>query len=306
MVFTGAPQLWNEGKTHAQSGDQGWWFDFSAVTDPGSYYVYDLRNQVGSARFDISTNMYDEVLEQAVRMFYYQRVNYAKQAPYAGAWTDEASFEGPNQDRAARNVNDKDNPQSARDLHGGWYDAGDLNKYTTFTLSPVVQMLEAYRRNPNVFKPHVRREPVPADQYDNAQTSAVGPAPGYLTGGPNKENYPINLANPPRPPFGQPQQKSYRDWNTDQEEAYAITEPGIYYQGAYVALLSRLISTGGGSSTSPPSPPVASGPRYVYRDALAEGWQNWSWSTDIDFEASCKLATIASRVPVSTSCACVR
>ena len=600
VVFAGAPEAWNGGKTHAQSGDQGWWFDFSAVTAPGTYYVYDTQNQVGSSRFDIGKNVYDKVLEQAIRMFYYQRVNYAKQAPYAGKWTDGASFEGPNQDRAAHSVNDRDNPQSARDLHGGWYDAGDLNKYTTFTFEPLTQMLEAYRMNPKVFKdnynipesgngvadlldeikyeldwltrmqdatstdglllkvgtvgfgggfpPSQNNEPryyvgectsatitgaavfaisglvyqslpssvlqaygqdliaraerawvrarattqnytvfetdcdvvgvnglpivragdaddneqkqkdklvtaaaylyeatgraeyrtyvetrysqatgfrvnspnlswpyatsnafamlrytilpnVSSDvaqtitnrkaksepehsledyraekdlyrahmedrayhwgsnqiransgnvlmdfhtfgindsdkaqyreaaeqyvhwlhgvnplglvmlsnmydygaersanemahawfadgtKYDNAQTSELGPAPGYVTGGPNKENYPLNQVNPPRPPFGQPQQKSYRDWNTDEEESYAITEPGIYYQGSYVALLSRLISIGRGSPP-PTAPPVASGPRYVYRDALAKGWQNWSWSAEVGLTQS--------------------
>ena len=31
-------------------------------------------------------------------------------------------------------------------------DAGDKNKYTTFATSAVIQLIEAYRMNPNVFK----------------------------------------------------------------------------------------------------------------------------------------------------------
>ncbi len=587
-VLIGSLQQWNNGQIHAQSGDQGWWFDFSDVTTPGSYYIYDTKNQVGSYRFEIGTKVYDKVLKQAVRMFYYQRVNYAKRATHAGKWADGAAFDGPNQDRAARSVNDKGNPNTARDLHGGWFDAGDLNKYTTLAFDPVLQMLEAYRLNPTVFKDNYnipesgngvpdlldevkyeidwltrmqdatgtnglmlkvgvidhndvsppsqdarpryyvgectsatiagagalalgglvyRALPQPglaaygnnlvaraelawerarvatqnytvfqtecdsqeikagdadrsaqrqknnlataavylyeatgkptyrtyvenhyaqvnafivgpswpyevansfallhyttlpgvsstvaqiiinrkaskqpahnitdyqaktdlyrafmADRayhwgsnyirsnsgnvlldfnsfdinksdkavyreaaeeyihwlhganplglvmlsnmygygaersaneishawfdngtkYDNAQTSSVGPAPGYLTGGPNKD-YPLAAFSPP---YGQPPQKAYRDWNTSwngslDEAAYQITEPAIYYQGGYVALLSRIIATGGGAP-----PPVADNSRYIYQDALASGWQNWSWSTSIDFAQS--------------------
>ena len=151
-VFRGTLTAWNNQATHAQSGDQGWRFDFSDVTEPGSYYIYDSKTNVRSDRFVISYSVYDEVLKQAVRMFYYQRMNFAKEKAYAGAWTDGAAFEGQNQDRAATDVNDKGNPATARDLHGGWFDAGDLNKYTTFTFNPLTQMLEAYRLHPEVFK----------------------------------------------------------------------------------------------------------------------------------------------------------
>ena len=42
IVFTGTLQQWNGGATHTQSGDRGWWFDFSSVTTSGSYYVFDV------------------------------------------------------------------------------------------------------------------------------------------------------------------------------------------------------------------------------------------------------------------------
>ncbi len=44
------------------------------------------------------------------------------------------------------------------------------------------------------------------------------------------------------PPLDQPVQKSYKDWNTAwPEDSWQITEPGIYYQAAYVYLLSRFV-----------------------------------------------------------------
>ena len=152
VVYSGSIEVWNDGATHAQSGDKGWWFDFSEVTESGSYYLYDAENEVASHRFEIGENVYNNLLKQAVRTFYYQRSNYAKEAQYAGDWSDAVSFEGPDQDRAARDVNDKENPDTERDLHGGWFDAGDINKYTTFAFDPLMQMMEAYRMNPAVFK----------------------------------------------------------------------------------------------------------------------------------------------------------
>ncbi|MCC6288951.1 MAG: glycoside hydrolase family 9 protein [Chitinophagaceae bacterium] len=152
VVFSGTLTVWNSGNTQAQSGDKGWWFDFSAVTASGSYYIYDVANNVGSYRFEINDNVYKEVLKQACRMYFYQRVNFAKQPPYTYAkWADDAAFSGANQDYAARSRWDKTNNATAKDLHGGWFDAGDFNKYTTFTLTPVCNLLETYRMHPSYF-----------------------------------------------------------------------------------------------------------------------------------------------------------
>lgn len=152
VVFTGTLQAWRSGATHAQSGDRGWHFDFSALTTPGSYYVWDTVNQVGSGRFEIGANVYDAVLKQAVRMFFYQRLNFAKAVPFADAkWTDGAAYEGPNQDRSATSRWAKGQAATVRDLSGGWMDAGDTNKYTTFAMEAVIGLLDAYRFNPGVF-----------------------------------------------------------------------------------------------------------------------------------------------------------
>lgn len=32
VVYSASPEIWRNGATHAQSGDKGWWFDFSSVT----------------------------------------------------------------------------------------------------------------------------------------------------------------------------------------------------------------------------------------------------------------------------------
>jgi endoglucanase len=146
VVYSGTLAAYKNGATHTQSGDKGWWFDFSSVTTAGSYYIYDTGRAVGSYRFEIADNVYDEVLKQAVRTFYYQRINYAKTTTYAGTkWTDAASH---TQDNAVRDLSGN-NPKN---LSGGWYDAGDYGKYTTFLNDVLPVMLEAYREYPNAFK----------------------------------------------------------------------------------------------------------------------------------------------------------
>lgn len=151
-VFTGTLSSWKNGTTHAQSGDKGWHFDFSSVNTPGSYYVYDVGLNVKSYHFDINDNVYAEVLKQALRTFYYQRLGVAKLATHAGTkWADAICYNGANQDKFARLYSDPNNAATARDLSGGWMDAGDVNKYTTFAEKPMIQLIEAYRANPSVF-----------------------------------------------------------------------------------------------------------------------------------------------------------
>lgn len=154
-VFSGEPTAWNGGAVDPQSGDRGWWFDFSSVTEPGEYQVVDLERGVASHRFRIGDDAYDDVLDAALRMFWFNRANTDHPADLAGPWADQAAFVGPGQDTEARAVDDPDNDQTARDLSGGWSDAGDTNKYVTFAAAPVHQLLAAYRTHPERFDDEV-------------------------------------------------------------------------------------------------------------------------------------------------------
>jgi hypothetical protein len=152
VVYTAWPQDWNGLQTDASSGDQVWHFDFSSITTPGTYEIVDSTNNQRSARFEIGDNIYRNVLIQAVRMFFYQRAGQAKSANNAGAgWTDAASHLKAGQDSQARRFLDPNNANTARDLRGGWYDAGDLNKYTSWAAAYAQDLMEAYLQNPTVF-----------------------------------------------------------------------------------------------------------------------------------------------------------
>ncbi len=148
-VYWGEPVVWNSGATDASSGDKAWHFDFSAVSDTGNYYIIDSVNNQRSYEFRIAADIYHEVLKHAVRSFFYQRAGFPKEERYAGkGWADGASHIGPLQDKNARLYNDRNNASKERDLSGGWYDAGDYNKYTNWTASYVIEMLKAYLENP--------------------------------------------------------------------------------------------------------------------------------------------------------------
>jgi len=74
------------------------------------------------------------------------------------------------------------------------------------------------------------------------RSSACGPAPGYVPGGPNAQVVKDGVPGSLRPPAGQPPQKSYKDWNeADPDKSWTVTEPAIYYQSGYVKLLSKFV-----------------------------------------------------------------
>jgi len=155
VAFSGAPVPWKEGAVEKSSGDRGFWFDFSTLATEGSYCIVDRRNGFRSHRFEIKRGVYRDVLRAAFKVFYFQRANQPKEKPYACAgdkcWLAPAAYLGPGQDRQARSVKDRGNPATARDLSGGWWDAGDVNKYVTFAGNAVHQLLTAYSDRPAVF-----------------------------------------------------------------------------------------------------------------------------------------------------------
>ena len=89
-------------------------------------------------------------------MYFYQRAGFKKTAETAGSdWADAASHMGPGQDpqtRAwqARRASNSEASQ-IKDLHGGGFDAGDYNKYTSWTAHNVIVLLRAYSENPTAF-----------------------------------------------------------------------------------------------------------------------------------------------------------
>lgn len=154
-VLSGKPQPWLGGATQANAGDRGAWFDFSQLKEPGSYFIFDRLNGARSVRFEIKPDVYRDVLKAAVRTYYLNRANSAKEKPFAcvgeKCWLTGVDYMGPGQDKEAHSVLAKEDDKTIRDLSGGWWDAGDTNKYTTFAYAPMHQLLSAYEQKPGPF-----------------------------------------------------------------------------------------------------------------------------------------------------------
>ncbi len=153
VVLSGPPVPWNNGNTHIQSGDKGWWYDFSALTTPGDYYINDPFTNRRSYSFRINDDVYNDALKHAVRALYYQRCGMVKSTPYASSQhTDNtACHVGTMQDLNCRDVTAPSNVSLERNLSGGWHDAGDYNKYTNFCHATMHYLLDAYEQNPGIF-----------------------------------------------------------------------------------------------------------------------------------------------------------
>lgn len=146
IVLEAPPVPWRGGATDESSGDRAWSFDFSSVVVPGDYYVVDERSGACSPLVRIGEHVYRDVLVQATRMFYYQRDGIAKDAAHARPdWADGLAHP---QDTACGAYPDGASP---RDLHGGWFDAGDQNSYTSWAAGDAVELLRAYSESPAAF-----------------------------------------------------------------------------------------------------------------------------------------------------------
>jgi hypothetical protein len=85
---------------------------------------------------------------------------------------------------------------------------------------------------------------------DDADVSTLGPAPGFVPGGPNRHYGGSSM--PPRTQGGDPScapiNRCYRDWNEQRfgtwPATWEISENSIAYQGAYVALGSWFVTGG--------------------------------------------------------------
>jgi hypothetical protein len=97
-------------------------------------------------------------------------------------------------------------------------------------------------------------------EWDEVGVSTYGPPAGFIPGGPNP-GYALDGCCPGgcgsaqnnalcntnvTPPFGQPIQKSYKDFNDSWPvNSWTVTEAGIYTNASYVRLVSKYVGGGG-------------------------------------------------------------
>ena len=109
---------WNASGERVKTGD------FTAFSKTGQYSIY-VADKGDSYVFKIRDNLYGDVLVAAMKTYYYQRASTALEEKNAGRYAralghpDQSCSYHPSSGRT----------DGRRSSPGGWYDAGDYNKY---------------------------------------------------------------------------------------------------------------------------------------------------------------------------------
>lgn len=115
--------------------------DFTELTTEGTYYIQ-VEGYETSYKFDISNDVYNDVFDASLKMFYYQRCGSEITQEYAGEF---AHGECHTQDATVYGTNTK------LDVTGGWHDAGDYGRYITPAAKAVIDLLLSYEAFPESF-----------------------------------------------------------------------------------------------------------------------------------------------------------
>ncbi len=141
---------------------------FDEVTEAGTYYFriqnaglddsarspYDTANALEldtltSVKFRIADDVYDAMMNDLTKYYYYQRQGITIEEEYAGEFARENLHPD---DVAVRRWSDRENPDAETfDVSGGWYDAGDYGKYTSPGAHSAEDLLIAYEFYPEIF-----------------------------------------------------------------------------------------------------------------------------------------------------------
>ncbi len=131
VVLTG--ELYGE-KENTSAKEVNWRGDFSAVTEPGEYYI-SCSGLDDSYTFTIAEDVYSKVLDDSVKMLYLQR---------CGCEVVDADFGHKACHTSTATVLDTG---EKIDVSGGWHDAGDYGRYVVAAAKAVADLLYAYDAN---------------------------------------------------------------------------------------------------------------------------------------------------------------
>ena len=125
------------------SGDHVYVADFSKIQQDGLYYV---QNDAGekSHRFGIGQDIYRALQRDMTKALYYQRCGCALEAKHAGEYTHPCCHMDDAVLWTDRSV--------AKEVKGGWHDAGDFGRYISPAAVAVAHLLYAYQLFPTSFE----------------------------------------------------------------------------------------------------------------------------------------------------------
>lgn len=139
----------------AESGDSIRIADFSGLSEPGQYRIV-VADSIYSHPFRISADVYADAAMAAARAFYFNRSGMAIDSVWGGPWARPAGHPDTCvliHSSAASEARPEGTVVSSP---GGWYDAGDYNKYivnsgiSTYTLLYTLSTLADYSDSQNL------------------------------------------------------------------------------------------------------------------------------------------------------------
>ncbi len=143
VVFSGK---FNDARKDSLSGKSVQIADFSTFARPGKY-VFVLSKQTQSEPFAIKASVYRPVAIGSLKGFYYQRASTALSAEFAGDWARPAGHPDTQVQIHPSAASDKRPKGTVISSPGGWYDAGDYNKYIVnsgITVGTLLSLLEDF------------------------------------------------------------------------------------------------------------------------------------------------------------------
>ena len=124
--------------------------DFSSFQKPGSFIVF-VPGVGHSYVFKVDGKVNKEAAVAGLKGFYYQRVSMPLEARYAGKWHRSAGHPD-NEVLIHPSAESRERPAGTKiSTPGGWYDAGDYNKYIVNSGISMGTMLSAYEDFPAYF-----------------------------------------------------------------------------------------------------------------------------------------------------------
>lgn len=175
------------------SGESVHIISFDELTTQGTYYIripdtgFDSSvrsprdvedgletDTLTSASFQIGDTIYEDLLSDMTKYYYYQRQGLDLDEKYAGDFARKNLHPG---DAEVRRWSDRENPNAEIfDITQGWYDAGDYGKYTSSAATSVENLLLAYDLYPQIFQDMELNIP-----ETDPTNPAYADAPGYLS-----------------------------------------------------------------------------------------------------------------------------
>jgi endoglucanase len=124
--------------------------DFTLLTIQGDYVLF-IDGLGKSYPFEVAETVYNSLAKATLKYYYFNRASVPILSEYAGKWAREAGHP----DTAVVVLPSAASPNrpagTVISTPGGWYDAGDYNKYIISSAIPVFTLLSAYETYPELY-----------------------------------------------------------------------------------------------------------------------------------------------------------